>query len=148
MRDINTRLMVVGGISGIAIPGGGQSAQVRIDWNHYLIESFMLFAQSGNPHDTAGLSVSMIDARTNETLFSSDDGDTFAPALMFVGVGPTILFPGGPRWFRMRRRVTPEDRWLMQVKGAVGVVPIFGVLITRVRPEDGLGMRPQEERAA
>jgi hypothetical protein len=138
VRDVNTRLLVVGGISGVAIPLGGLSAQVPVDWNHYLVESFMLFAQSGAVADTAQLSVSMFDARTGETLFSSDDGDPFQPALALVGRNPSLIFSGGPRWFRMRRRVTPEDRWLMQVKGPVGMVPIFGLLVTRVAPTEGL----------
>jgi len=131
---VRSKLLVVGGISGIAIPGGGLSAQVEVQWNHYLIESLMLFAHSGALTDTASLQLSIIDAITNETLISCEDGDQFMPALALVGKNPTMIFPGGPRWFRLRREVKPGDRWLFQVKGTAGIVPIFGLYVTELTP--------------
>ena len=121
MREL---ILVVPGISGVALLGGlSPVAQVR--FQNYLIDGVMLFAQSGDPADTASLSLSVTDEK-NRAVFADGDGTPLAPALALVGRGPSILFPPGPRWFRTRRVVTPRDTWEVQVDGPAGVVPILG----------------------
>ena len=117
-------ILVVPGISGVPL-AGGLSPVVPVRWQRYLIDAIMLFAQSADSADTAGLSLSITD-ENNRAVFADGDGDPFAPALALVGRGPSLFFPDGPRWFRTRRVVSPQDTWNVQVEGGVGVVPILG----------------------
>lgn len=115
---------VVAGISGVPIPVGGVLS-ATLQWNAYLVDAIMLFAQSGVPADTAQLSIAISDEK-NRVVFQDNEGGEFAPALALMGIGPSLFFPGAPRWYRTRRTVKQGDQWIVRVQGTAGIVPILG----------------------